>query len=485
MPLERRISTWGIDSPAGKGNDLAMISWLAELCSGSSTDLEISAQAVGNTFEGWGTSLAWFANVVGKGSTERKERMADLLFDEQQGLGLNIVRYNIGGGENPNIPVTLEPRACIPGLYTSTHQVNSLSLEQDSGQLWFLHAAVKRGVDKFEVFSNSPPYFMTKSGSVTGANCSQENNLREDQVDIFTEYLCKSTQLLEDSCSLKCTSIEPFNEPISSWWKFGGRQEGCYFDCPLQEKTINSLYERISKSELSCCGIAAPDTYSTEEARTLVNSYSMQTLSQLARINTHTYSAKERKKLSEVCVQKGKELWVSEYGDNDNSGITLAHTIIADLKELNPSAWIYWQAIEDSSAPSWGFLVCHLNQPNRDDSFSIEKKYYIMSQFTKFIRPGFQQLHIDDSTTVGFRSPDESLLVLVHVERGRPKTYHIHLKDYHHNKDTADISVYRTSREENRKRIAFHSRWPLQRRFSLEMAANSVTTIVVHFVVYE
>ena len=47
-------------------------------------------------FEGWGTSLCWWANVVG--GYPNRETYADLAFSQ---LKLNIVRYNIGGGENP------------------------------------------------------------------------------------------------------------------------------------------------------------------------------------------------------------------------------------------------------------------------------------------------------------------------------------------------------------------------------------------------
>ena len=62
--------------------------------------------------QGWGTSLCWFANILG--SAERavstagirgklpaqlpvREFLADLLFDSEKGLGLQICRYNIGG----------------------------------------------------------------------------------------------------------------------------------------------------------------------------------------------------------------------------------------------------------------------------------------------------------------------------------------------------------------------------------------------------
>ena len=53
-------------------------------------------------FEGWGTSLCWWANVVG-GYSNRND-YASLAFTT---LKLNIVRYNIGGGENPVIANTM------------------------------------------------------------------------------------------------------------------------------------------------------------------------------------------------------------------------------------------------------------------------------------------------------------------------------------------------------------------------------------------
>src|SRR6266700_2456473 len=53
------------------------------------------------TFEGWGASLAWCANNVGGWRTAARDAVVDVLVDPVAGLGYNIFRYNIGGGENP------------------------------------------------------------------------------------------------------------------------------------------------------------------------------------------------------------------------------------------------------------------------------------------------------------------------------------------------------------------------------------------------
>src|SRR5690349_21972362 len=52
-------------------------------------------------WEGWGSSLAWWARAIG--GTANADYYADLIYtrkttDSYPGLGLNIVRYNVGGG---------------------------------------------------------------------------------------------------------------------------------------------------------------------------------------------------------------------------------------------------------------------------------------------------------------------------------------------------------------------------------------------------
>lgn len=62
----------------------------------------IDATTPRQTFEGWGTSLAWFANGAGGWDEQNRDRLAAALFNQQTGLGLTYVRFNIGGGDNPH-----------------------------------------------------------------------------------------------------------------------------------------------------------------------------------------------------------------------------------------------------------------------------------------------------------------------------------------------------------------------------------------------
>lgn len=71
-------------------------------------------------FEGWGTSLCWWANRLGY-STELTQQAADVFFSEN-GLNMNIGRYNIGGGDYVSEPLKIEPnpKAAVYGVEGET-----------------------------------------------------------------------------------------------------------------------------------------------------------------------------------------------------------------------------------------------------------------------------------------------------------------------------------------------------------------------------
>src|SRR5688572_23157678 len=79
----------------------AMISLLLSATQAVETSIERLQLATPLTvFEGWGTSLCWFANEIGRWPEADKAAIADAIFSVR-GLGFTIARYNIGGGENP------------------------------------------------------------------------------------------------------------------------------------------------------------------------------------------------------------------------------------------------------------------------------------------------------------------------------------------------------------------------------------------------
>jgi len=61
--------------------------------------------------DNFGASDCWTMQKIGVWSEASKNKIADLLFDQEKGIGLSLWRFNIGGGTNPNLPVDLSQQA--------------------------------------------------------------------------------------------------------------------------------------------------------------------------------------------------------------------------------------------------------------------------------------------------------------------------------------------------------------------------------------
>ncbi|WP_181438702.1 RICIN domain-containing protein [Paenibacillus sambharensis] len=423
------------------------------------------------TWEGWGTTLAWWANRVGGASEQVRNKYADLLFGGN-GLGLNIVRYNIGGGENPSYPDHMELRARIPGYKASAAAAYDWS--QDANQRWMLNAAKSRiSQSEFiaEGFANSPPWWMTKSGSVTGNHDAAEN-LREDMYDDFADYLTTVAGHFRSSWGITFRTLSAFNEPSSAYWYFGNRQEGNVMFPANQEIIIEHLHRSLQAKGLPI-GISGPEETSIDLTRNTINSYSQATKDRIVQFNSHTYSGKDRVGLNQAAA--GKRIWNSEHGDGEASGMTMSRNILWDIKYMKNSAWVYWQAVEPSGG--WGMIETDLNNAGADlGQYTIKKKYYAMAQWSKFIRPGYKIIDIGDGNSIAAYDSAGSKLVIVTINdssSANTVTYDLS----HFTAVTGTVSGFRTSGTEN---LAPLSNVTLSnKRFTQTQPAGSISTFVI------
>src|SRR5699024_2843073 len=70
----------------------------------------------GDPFEGWGTSLVWMANATGGYPDALREQRYQMVFGED-GLDLNIARYNIGGENASDVTDYLRPGGAVDGYW--------------------------------------------------------------------------------------------------------------------------------------------------------------------------------------------------------------------------------------------------------------------------------------------------------------------------------------------------------------------------------
>ncbi len=424
------------------------------------------------TFEGWGTSLAWWANVVGGYPEPIRSEYIRKFFDPVSGLGLNIVRYNIGGGENPAfLPPNrtfLEFRARVPGFAATAGQYD---WAQDANQRYVLTEAVKKGVNIEEAFSNSPPYWMTVSGSVSGG-VSASDNLRPESYSAFADYLTTVVQHFHDAWGITFRTVTALNEPASGYWHFGNRQEGCGFSPVHQNEMVKQLGASLAKKGMTYTSVSGPEETNIDASVSSFATYDSTARSYLSQVNTHTYQGTQRIALQAAAAAAGKRLWMSEVGDGDGTGLKMADGIIADLREMKANAWIYWQTVDNG--PGWGLFANALDG-TANYGYTVNRKYYSLAQFSKFIRPGYQVIAIGEKNSVAAYDGKANLILVTLSQdlQDQNITYQVD------NLPTGSwlVTPYRTSATESLVQLLS---FPLTgNRFGYLIEPSSLTTFVI------
>ncbi|MCO1577321.1 hypothetical protein M8C13_16310 [Crossiella sp. SN42] len=408
----------------------------------AATTVPVDPGADHGRWEGWGTSLAWWANVFGD-----REDFADLWFTTKSvnyrgvalpGLGLNIARYNLGAcswntvdgakmAVSPNIPRFKQIEGFWQDWRNEDPASSAWKWSADAKQRAALVMATQRGAVS-ELFANSPMWWMcanhNPSGSAGGGNNLQSWNHRQ-----HAAHLAEVARRARDSWGVRFATVEPFNEPSSDWWKADGKQEGCHIDATTQRSVLRHLRAELDRRGLSATRIAASDETSYDLARTTWNSFDAATKALVDQVNVHGYQGAggRRDLLGREVRAAGKVLWNSESGERDGTGLTMARNLCLDFRHLHPTAWCYWQVMDPT--PDWALIAY---DPNTLQPGAVQTKLYVLAQFTRHIRPGMRIIGAAADNAVAAYDPAARRLVLVAVNPGAAQTI------------TFDLSRFRT-----------------------------------------
>lgn len=415
--------------------------------------------------EGWGTSLCWWANVVGGWGEDRRCLVADLLFDPDKGLGLNLVRYNLGGGDAPG-HAHLRAGGAVPSFRPSA--AGPYDWSADANQRWVLTAAAARGANLLEAFANSPPWWLTVSGCTAGARNPRHNNLRDDAYAPFAAYLADVAQHFRDAWGVSFRTLEPCNEPDGTWWEAEKWQEGCRLDEAGQSRLINALAAALRERGLAT-EVSAIDSHGIDWACTQFQAWDEPAKAAVRQLNAHAYRGTTRAELRNLASRHGKRLWMSEYdaGSNPAGGpghdhasmlpaLDLALAIVRDLRDLQPQAWVFWQAVENEQYCVWwafNYGLLHGDFSNGTEALQVTRKFHAMAQFSRFVRPGSRMIGITADDALAFVDSGGTRLLLVSVNATpAARQRHYDLSAFA-GTGGASLAAYRTSASEEVARL--------------------------------
>ena len=479
------------------------------------------------TISGFGASDAWSIQFVGQYWPENKRhQIADLLFSNQLdrnnnpiGIGLNQWRFNIGAGSQSQ-----GQGSGIKDIWRRTDcflDATGYNWNAQKGQLWFLDAAKKRGVNQFIAFSNSPPITMTKNNKAYSDEGLHANIDRSK----YMEYINFLTRVLEEvntRYQIKFDYIAPFNEPQWDWNRNSGQEGSSWTNTDIKRLTtsldsmltvknsttkielaearqLNYLYETGNKKERGnqiqaffkpqsktyigdlkrvAHKISGHSYYTTFDTNTLINTRSqlkntLQALASPPEFWMTEYCVLENNK---EIIGRGRDLGI-------DTALYVSRVIHTDLTLADASAWQWWLAV---SPYDYKDGLIYIDKKKNNGRIYESKLLWTLGHYSRFIKRGYKRIGLkrsDQNTTKtnikevlisAYKAPNKDEYIVVFTNQTTsPKAIKYHVLD----KDGCTATIYQTS---NSPYDNLSYKGTLASNNSYQIPARSIVTLVIN-----
>ena len=365
------------------------------------------------TYRNIGASGAWWAQIVGDWShidTESgmqvRDRISQLLYSKENGIGMQVFRYNIGAGsKHSGKGQYSEPARSTQCFETAA---NEYDWSRDAAAVYMMKQAVKDGADEVIFFVNSPLERLTKNGMAHADNGKLfRENISKENYGAFAKYTLDVTEhFIGEGVPVKY--ISPVNEPV---WVWNGGQEGCHYK-PKSVRRVFELFANEMKKRPALDGVKLSGAESGD-LRWFNKSYTRQLLKSknvremLDAVDVHSYCLPipipiklpflnnrlafvrrfrkwMDKKYPDVPVNMSE--WCHMQGGRDKtmaSALVTARTMFEDFTLLNASSWQHWIAVSEVNFCD-GLIYINLE----DKTFETTKRLYVTGNFSKYIKQG-------------------------------------------------------------------------------------------------
>lgn len=390
------------------------------------------------TLKGFGASSAWWSPQINDDKTAQD--VVDLLYGDN-GLKMNIYRYNVGGGYEENNLRMDNPWRKVESFMNKD---GSFDYSHDKNAVRVMKKALDTGnVDTLIFFVNSPHFTHTITGQTSGGFTEHFSNLDKNKYEDFAKYLIDIAEhFIDEGYPVKY--ISPINEPQ---WKWGGDyvwQEGCHYE-PNEVKDCLLAFakelERRNSSLLLYATESGNISDLTKEYYELLSSEPL-IMKYLDTFAYHSYGsddnlqrkidfgkwAKKNIKTPRFDMSEWCELPCKNDTKSIESALIMARIIGDDLIYTGVDSWTAWVcanqwdgAMRDNKCYSDGLLVAK----NDWSDYYIAMRYWTMAHFSKYIPIGSVSLDIGYKPSrkfslFAFKLPDKST-ALVAVNESNAK----------------------------------------------------------------
>ncbi|MBJ6362862.1 glycoside hydrolase [Paenibacillus sp. GCM10012307] len=446
---------------------------LAGLILSSTLSFGSSALAAGNAtikwnteyqeIDGFGVSGAFHqAYHLQQSSPTVQNEVLDLLFSTTNGVGLSIIRNDIGDGGVWN-DVASWPHATIE---PTEGNYNTDVLNDD--QLWFMNEGKKRGVDRFFSTVWSPPGWMKTNGKV-----EEGGSLRPDKYQAFADYLTRYIKDYKSKFGIDIYAISLANEPNNKTYYSSNEWTGAQFRDFIKSNLIPTFDNNNITSK-----VILGETAEWDESIAVPALQDATAGSRVDITGVHAYDAGVG--VLPVSQSKNKKVWQTEVGNlgpNDNSlndQLFWAKLINSHMLS-NASAWMYWWGV--TVKDNGEALVNNLNSAT--NTYTICKRVYAIGNYSRFIRPGYVRISVNENPTndvyvTAYKNKSDGKFVVVAInDSWSDQSLNFSLDGF----TASTVTPYRTSETEQLAQLANVS-VTNGNTLSPTLKARSITTFV-------
>lgn len=440
---------------------------------------------------GWGSSACWWSQAINDDKTARD--VANLLYGDD-GLKLNIYRYNIGGGtDEDNVRVTNPWRKTDSFLlYDREKEESKWDFSRDRNAIRVMDYALETGnIDTLILFCNSPHYSLCSSGQASGSLIGHTCNLPKMNYRKFADYVLDVTQhFLDEGYPVKYVS--PINEPQ---WKWGGSfvwQEGCHYETEEVVEVLHIFAEEIIKRNMPI-KLYTPESgamleFTDEYIEAITKDEAIMKVSDIFAYHSYHSDDKpsERYTFKKEFVEKYPNLRfdMSEWCELPNKSHTkdfkgaliTARIIGQDIIHGGAESWTSWVGVNQYAIKEDGFDYSDatITATTEFDEYYIAKRYWGFAHYSKYIPVGSYALDIgihpteEDNTlnASAFKTPDDETVVVI-VNEDNDTIIDI-------NAECDSMKIIRSSQDE--ELVEIYNGDALDK---IESKANTILTVIV------
>lgn len=444
--------------------DYSLILNQYNLLNSSAHQTTVDTATTHQTMYGFGASACWWSQFIGGWSDEKVNEVMGMLYDDENGIGLNVYRYNLGAGSKDD-----------SALYTISNRTECF-LQSDGTYDWTADANAQKCLEvangycdnmRVTLFSNSPPVYYTKTGRGYGAWIADGTAFADIPCNIDSSHYADHANFVVTcgehftNLGYRVVDISPINEPEWAWGAYNEEltsagQEGCHYSpAECREMYKQCIYKIRSSTINSTCEISMFE--SGEMAKNNYNDWSnfknyvdttlgssggstnLLLRTYFKNICFHSYWSDQSNReetaryLNESYSSYGRLL--TEYCQMDGSssglgivyGLDLADTIWQDLTILDAKEWDWWVAVGGGGYMDGLLYINDYSNPNCTQEVVTSKRFWVLGNFSKFTTEGSVRIDVStnqDLKVCGFSNPDGSItLVYINNTNNDEATY--------------------------------------------------------------